>query len=72
VFERSEHPYIDKVLDQEYKNCLVFGYAEHPVKHDDPHAVNAAAFVVYRDAFPGEVDCCNIYVDYIFVHERLR
>ena len=72
VFARSEHPYIKKVLDQEYTNCLVFGYAEHPVKHDDPLDVEAAAFVVYRDAFPGEVDCCDIYVDYIFVHERLR
>ena len=72
VFEKSEHPYIKKVLNQEYTNCLVFGYAEHLVKHDDPLDVDAAAFVVYRDAFPGEVDCCDIYVDYIFVHERLR
>ena len=51
---------------------MVFGYAEHPVKYDDPLAVDASAFVVYRDAFPGEVDSCEIYVDYIFVHKRLR
>ena len=51
---------------------MVFGYAEHPVKYDDPIAVDASAFVVYRDAFPGEVDSCDIYVDYIFVHGRLR
>ena len=52
--------------------CFVFWYAEHPAKYDYPLAVDVAAFVVYRDAFPGEVDSCDIYVDYILVHKRLR
>ena len=63
MFQQEENPIIKKVLDHQYTKCLVFGYAEHPVKYDDPLAVDAAAFIVYRGAFPGAVHYCYIYVD---------
>ena len=52
---------------------MAFGYAERPVKYVNPLDLEVLAFVVYRDAYEGvETDCCNIYIDYIFVHDRLR
>ena len=45
---------------------------EHHVKYANPRDVEVLAFVVYRDAYAGERDSCDIYIDFIFVHDRLR